>query len=282
MIYAPIWKDTYYTSPVDRLDYSILLGDSVIYSGIARRMPNTNNLSVNINKLVRDYLRQDIESLVEGSGSTQINSDAYGDFTLVDSDGNILEEYGFLYDYDKGHQWSGGSVTLSIPVNGEYVDGMLKLNTTVSANHIVSTSSVNGDYGREVCADYVLYYLNARGGWDAFAYTGKCVRSSSIKSYTADRVFNNNTAEFEISRYGSEVVDSWELNTGLMTDEESEVYARHLASSNQAYLHIMEEGLIIPVVITDTSVTYKTQKWEDNGIISYRTMVKSSQKEYRQ
>lgn len=265
----------------NRLDYRLLQGESLVYAGIARKMPGQLDLSININKIAKDYLYQSIEELIEGSGDTVVNEGACLPFTLTDALGNILESYSFLYDWEKGHQWSGGSATLSLPVNGEYVDGQMKLKTIVGNNNIVTTFKNAGDYDKQVCADFVLYYLNSRGGWDAFAYTGKCVKTTDIKSYTADKVFDNNTAQFEISRYASELTDRWDLNTGLLTDGQSEIYASQLAVSNQAYLHIINEGSIIPVVITDTSVTHKEQKWEDNNIISYKTSVKASQKEYR-
>ena len=281
MIYAPIWKDTYYTSTASTLAYNIYLGSSIIYSGKAVAMPG-GNIKININQIVRDYLSQDIYNLVSTSSTAETNTNAYLSFDLKNTGGTTLETYGFLYQWDKGVDWGGGATTLSLPVNGEYVSGGWRPRTSVTSSRVVTTYKANNSsYNKIVCADYGLIYLNARGGWDAFYYTGKCHKTTDVKYYTIDHAYDNTTPSFETDRYASDVVDKWELNTGLLTEAQSEIYARHLATSNKCYLHIVSENKVIPVVITDTSTPVKNDE-TDNGVITYKTNVKASQTEYRQ
>lgn len=283
MVYAPIWKDTFYTITASSLSYTVSLDDSVIYSGNAVRMPGNTTISININQIARDYLRQDIFALVDTTSTATTNTEAYRVFTLKNGNGTTLETYGFLFNYDKGNSWNGGATTLSLPINGEYVSGGWRPKTTVTSSRVVTTyKSNNTDYNKVVCADYGLIYLNARGGWDVFYYTGKCNKTTDTKYYTINHPFNNNTAEYETDRYASDITDKYELNTGLLTEEQSKVYARQLATSNRCYLHIVDENKVIPVIITDTTTPVKTEDSEDGGLISYKTTVKASQVEYRQ
>lgn len=281
MRYAPIWKDTYYTTTSTRLHYKIYQNNTLVYEGVAVKMPGELNLNININKICKDYLSQGINTLITTSAQSEQATSAYLAFDLKNENGTILDSYGFLYDWDKGHSWNGGATTLSLPVNGEYADGQMKLKTTVSSSKIVTNYRSTGDYDKAVCADYVLYYLNARGGWDAFAYTGRCTRTDKVQQYTFNHSYNNNNSdEFEVGLYAAEITPQWELNTGLLNDAQSKIYAKHLASSNKAYLHILSEGLIIPVVITDNSITYKENT--SKGVVTYKTTVKASQIELKQ
>ena len=281
MRYAPIWKDTYYTTTSTRLHYKIYQNNTLVYEGVAVKMPGELNLNININKICKDYLSQGINTLITTSAQSEQATSAYLAFDLKNENGTILDSYGFLYDWDKGHSWNGAATTLSLPVNGEYADGQMKLKTTVSSSKIVTNYRSTGDYDKAVCADYVLYYLNARGGWDAFAYTGRCIRTDKVQQYTFNHSYNNNNSdEFEVGRYAAEITPQWELNTGILTDGQSAIYAHNLATSNKAYLHILPEGLIIPVVITDNSVTYKENT--SKGVVSYKTTVKASQIELKQ
>ena len=278
MVYAPIYKDTYYTTTASSLNYRIYLGEDVIFSGKAYRMPNGGQINININKVCQNYLMQDIDSLLTGSSSSQRNYDAVGDFVLKNATGGTLETYRFLYDWDYGHSWTGQSVTLSEPINGEFISGQMKLKTTVATStNNVNTYRSTGSYDKEVCGPATLYYTNRRGGWDCFAFH-KMEKSDNITAHSYSKAFNNNTYEFEENRYISSVDTSYKLFTGILTDEQSELFAKHLVGSNKCYLHLFEEGRIVPVVITDTSVTYKDS---DEDVITYQITVKESQSKQR-
>lgn len=282
MVYNPIYRDTYYTSSASSLVYQIKLDGGVIYSGRAVRMPGADNLRININKVCRNYLESDITPLFEVNGTSITNLNACRTFDLTDSSGTVLQQYTFLLDYDYDDTWNGGSKELSVPINGHFISGMLKPRTSVSTGNTVATNATTGNYPVQVrCSDYVLYYLNARGGWDAFVPEGKCQKKDGLTTYTTDRAFDNTTYEFETNRYVSEIKTSYELITGLLTDVQSERLAKHLIGSNKVYLHNVSEGWIRPVVIDDKAVTYQT--YENNGkkLSVYKINVTESQMKIR-
>ena len=275
MIYAPIWKDTYYTASTAVLQYTITCDNATIFSGRAYRMPSEDNIRININKVCKDYLKQNLETILGGS-SSQTNDNACRDFVLKNSGGTTLETYRFLYDWDYDHNWNGGSATLSEKINGHYASGQLKLSTSVNTGGTVTTVSNNSSlYNKAVCGDYILHFVGARGGWMSFCFEGRCTKTDGVKQYTYDKTFNNTTREFEKANYLNEITTTYKLNTGVLTEEESALFAKHLGSSTKAYLQILSEGKIIPVLITDTSIQYKQDTAGE--IITYEVNVRESQ-----
>lgn len=284
MVYAPIWKDTYYTANTATLNYRIYYENTLIFSGKAYRMPNGSSISININKICQNYLEQDLDSLLTTSSSSMRNYDAIGDFVLKNGNGTTLETYRFLYDWDYDHSWGGAAATLSQPINGEFISGQMKLNTTLttgntSTQNVVTTYSSTGSYNKEICGDYVLYYTNLRGGWDAFAFP-KGEKSDTFVQHNYSKVFDNNTYDFENKRFITEIDTTYKLSTGLLDDNQSKLFAKNVVSSNKCYLHNVTEGWIKPVVITDSSITYKESTNTDD-IIAYQINVKESQSKQR-
>lgn len=281
MVKGPIWKDTYYTTTADTLAYYIKLDGGIIYSGRAVKMPDADDLTININKVCRNYLSSEIEELLETSSASTVNYEACRTFTLTDSAGTTLEQYMFLYDYDYDHNWNGQAATLSLPINGHFIDGMLKLKTTVTTGGTVTTYKATGNYPVQVSCGDVLYYLNTRGGWDAFVFEGNTIKTDKLTTYSTDRVFNNTTYEFENNRYVAEIKTAYQLNTGLLNDEQSANFAKNLLGSNKCYLHLVSEGKIKPVVITDTNVTYLTYQTNGRKLSQYKLNVEESQSKIR-
>ena len=284
MVYAPIWKDTYYTTTANSLIYTINTDGVTIFSGKAYKMPGQSSLKININKVAQDYLRQDLDSILTGSTST-INGDACKNFVLKNATGGTIETYRFLYDWDYDHTWSGQSATLSEPITGEYDTGMWKLKTTVGTGNtsnvnVVTTYKNTGSYTKQVCAEYCLLYVNAKGGWDAFAFTGKCRKTDTITQHTYNRAFDNTTKEFEAGRYISEITESYELNTGILTQDQAASFAKNLIGSNNCYLQNTVEGWVKPAVITDNTAVYKLDG--DADVITYTLKIKLSQSKIRQ
>ena len=272
---APVWKDTYYTTTGSTLQYSISQGSGTVFSGKAYRMPSQDNIIININKVCKDYLFQDIDEILAGS-SSQTNANACKDFTLKNGSGTSLRTYRFLFDYDYDHSWTGQSATLSESINGHYASGQLKLSTSVNTGGTVTTTSTNSSlYTKQVCADYVLHFVGARGGWMSFAFEGRCVKSDGIKQYTYDKAFNNTTKEFEKTNYLNEITTTYKCNTGILSEDEAKRFAKNVGSTTKAYLQILSEGKIIPVLITDTSIQYKQDGMSD--IITYEVNIKESQ-----
>ena len=280
MVYAPVYKDTYYTSTQASLEYSIEYNGDTIFAGKAYKMPGQSSMKININKVCQNYLHQDISTLFTGATSER-NYYAIGDFTLKNSTGGTIETYKFLYCYDYSFDWTGRTgTTLSQPICDTYLPGMMVLTTTVNSSRNVYTNrtSPTKTVG---CGKYGLYYVNARGGWDAFAIQGTGVKTDDITQYTTDKSFDNTTREFEANRYMSEIKTKYTLNTHYLTDEQSENIAKNLFSSNLVYLHNLEDGTIKPVIITDTSVSYQTYQTNGKKMAQYKINVTESQSKLR-
>ena len=131
------------------------------------------------------------------------------------------------------------------------------------------------------CIKYVLYYVNARGGWDSFCIQGSGLKKENITAYTTDRSYNNNTMEFEQMRNVTEIQTVYELNTHYLTDEQSENLVKNLLGSNLVYLHDFTDGVVRPVVIQDKAVTYQTYQTNGKKLAQYKITVAESQIKHR-
>ena len=130
------------------------------------------------------------------------------------------------------------------------------------------------------CKNYCLYYLNARGGWDWLVIDGV-----STKEYTYDRKnyqknYNNTQREFGLTTYRNNIKETWSLNTGYLTDTQSEKM-HNIFGSLSVYLHDLVNDTITPVVITDKKSTEKTFKNQNRRMYNYTINVESSQDKYR-
>lgn len=118
------------------------------------------------------------------------------------------------------------------------------------------------EYDLTHCGEWALYYLNKMGGHDAFMIEGnvKVVDNISRDQYTQN-ARNTNPSSFAKTTIQSRISTTYELSTGWLTDEESEILASQLMSSPQVFLH-NKTSLYIPtaVNITDTSVEHKKFK----------------------
>lgn len=137
---------------------------------------------------------------------------------------------------------------------------------------------INGKltYDVNYCGEAALYYLNSRGGWDAFLLpyakrTDKFTQSDYYKAY------DNSTIEFGRKRFLTEITPTWELTTDWLSDEQAERLCRNLLPSTQVYLHTLDDGEIRPVVIVDNQAEYKTYENQRNQLVSYKIKVEASQ-----
>lgn len=279
-IKAPIWQDIYYTSTAyTMLEYIINRSDRmVIYAGRAYQRPGGNGISINISKICQDYIKDsfsevDFRTL---TGSTYEHPEAYVEFELRDFNGTLLETYGFVYDWSY-EPWTGQTRTVSNPINGDNVTGMYSFNTTfTSANTLVT--AVGKVATGNCCGEVALYYKNRKGGWDSFLIEGTVTKKDEYTKYTYNRSFNNNTLEFENGTYHSQIITSYVLNTGWLTDQQSNNLAFNLLSSNEVYLHNLINDRVYPVVIKDNTATYKTYKNNSRKLVNYQINVEESQR----
>lgn len=286
-IKAPIWKDIYYTSTAYTiLDYAVQIqGANTIYTGRVYQRPGGNGVSINISKICQDYIKDsfsevDFRNVVNG----YVHPNAYVEFNLLNaSNGVLLETYGFVYDWSY-EEWNGYGRNVSNEINGHRVLGQYIFNTNLD-------DSPSGQFGFELntqvlrqysptqyCGEIALYYKNRKGGWDSFLIEGTWTKKDEYTKYTYNRSFNNNTLEFENGTYHSQIITSYQLNTGWLSDQESENLAFNLLSSNEVYLHNICTNKVYPVVITDNTATYKTYRNNSRRLVNYQINVEESQR----
>lgn len=274
-IYAPIWKDVYYTSSADTFEYTISCGEDIIYAGKAYIAPDADLLRVNVSKICQDYLSNTLPDFREMSAGTISHPLAYRAFEMYDKDGNLIDTYNYLYCWDYKTDFDGTPVVLSHPVNGKYNPIMKVFSTRWSGDTVSTEISENqGDY----CGNAALYYKNRSGGWDSFLIEGNIKRTDNYDKYSYNRSFNNNTIEFEEGIYHNQITAKWVLHSGYLSDAEAEVLAYNLFPSNAVYFHNFNDNSIVPALIDNATAEYKTYKNEGRKLVRYDINISESQK----
>lgn len=133
----------------------------------------------------------------------------------------------------------------------------------------------------DMCADYCLYYQNRIGGWDWLLVNGRSLQKDKVnrlyykKHYTAQ-----NQSDYNKVNYYSSITDTWELSTSWLTDEQS-AKMPDLLEATQVMLHDLNSDEMIPAVITNSSVEYKTYKNQGRKLYSYTIEVEASKPKFR-
>ena len=269
-----IWKDTYYTSTANTLEYYITDGTNTIFRGKSYKFPDKENIKIKINDICSNHLNSDIPLSVWSSttaGSVTLPN-AVKTFTLYNGDGVKLNTYTFYND------WSyTNNTNLSAPVSNKYAVGMWCLSAQISNDSIVVNYKKNGGNGYTSlsCGDYALYYSNIYGGWDSYLIEGKVVEGKTIEAFNYQKAIDNNIyADRENIRYQSNIKQNWVISTGYLSDAESKIIFDNLLTTNNIYLHNLKEDKIYPVNITDTQATYK-EFLNERKLINYTINLKS-------
>ena len=285
-IKAPIWQDVYYTSTTFTvLDYAVqIVGANTIYTGRAYQRPGGNGVSINISKICQDYIKDSFREVDFRNrvGTPYIHPNSYVEFNLINAtNGTVLGTYGFVYDWSY-ESWGGNTRVVSNPINDHKVTGMYEFYTqcgmNAETNMLELITTVSTAVTGNACGEIALYYKNRKGGWDAFLIEGTVTKKDEYTKYTYNRSFNNNTLEFENGTYHSQIITSYQLNTGWLSDQESENLAFNLLSSNEVYLHNLCTDKVYPVVITDNTATYKTYKNNQRRLVNYTINCEESQR----
>ena len=283
MKYYSAWEDVILQRTESVFDYRIYNRTNLIFQGRAYKRPNADTNDIKLNKIFENYLSNSINDLLNSGEpeDTGVNASKVFQIMKLDADGTetLIDEYTILYDWSYDFRFRGENTDLSRPINGRYVAGMYKMDTTVDGKSGTVTNSLNGDTYNVLadCGEYALYYLNAYGGWDALLIDGTVLKKSTITQYTTDKNYNNSRIEFEQVKYINEIQDAYEINTGFLTDEQAANLSKNLIPSKEVYLHFISGNKLIPVLITDTSVTYQTYQTNNLQMPQYKINVKESQ-----
>lgn len=127
------------------------------------------------------------------------------------------------------------------------------------------------------CARYVLYYLNAHGGWDSLLIEGAASEEDRLTRHTMTKA---GAYEREKVNYLNEIQKSITLHTSWLSDEQS-LRMHHLLNSTDVYLHDLEKNSILPVILEDSSTPYKTYKGEGGKLVNYTIQVTIAQSRMR-
>lgn len=131
------------------------------------------------------------------------------------------------------------------------------------------------------CNRYALYYVNAYGGWDTLLMQGQPSESDTITRSEVSLVYNNSTPSARGRKnYVNEIVKTFTLKTGLLTDAQA-AKMWHLLESTNVYLYDLQTSQMHSVVITNTDAPFKTFKGEGGKLFQYDVNVELSQQRVR-
>lgn len=292
-----VWDNVIYEFPNEMgetVNFKIELDDKIIYAGKAVKSPDADRTNINVTRMVRDYIK---------NGFSDFNNEKYHLLSDYSKTFKILLDDTPVASYTVYNSWSYSTIPstmiISMPIRNvidkrQYFMCSLYNNTNVKQDgnynvikttgttsyHFYNTSSYQSlicddmkKYPdvkkvkvdiltfevKETCADYCLYYTNAYGGWDSLLVNGNVKKTDKITSQYYTKLDGN---DYSRTKYFNEIKSGYVLYTDWFTDEEqAKLY--HLIESINVYLHDLNTGEIIPVVITNTSCEWKT--FTNNG-----------------
>lgn len=132
------------------------------------------------------------------------------------------------------------------------------------------------------CYRYVIYYLNKRGGWNWFFVNGKELKIDKMTRLSYKRnYFSQVPVDYNKVNYVNTINESWEFTTGWL-EEGQAIHVIDLLESNRVYIQDLSanDNAQIPVLVTNSSVDYKTYKNQGRKLYSYTINVESSKPRY--
>ena len=134
------------------------------------------------------------------------------------------------------------------------------------------------------CGDaYVLYYVNIYGGIDAVWMKGICRRMDTFEREQADiyrALSNTRYPDRKMVRIDGGA--TWELNSGILSDEQARIFARNVPGSPSAYLlKFGMGGWGWPVTIEDASFQHLDIARNGRRPVNYTLNVKLAQDRVR-
>lgn len=123
-------------------------------------------------------------------------------------------------------------------------------------------------------SNYAFYYKNAIGGFDCLAVSGKMLKTDNLERKTIT-TYKNGKQEYE-----NEYTPSYSTFTGYLTEEQS-LKMHNLLNSNEVFLYDIPNRKSIPVVLTNTTTDYKTNKNQTRKLISYNITCEERKSKYR-
>lgn len=179
-----------------------------------------------------------------------------------------------------------GATDLTVTTGGDNANVFVNLAARTGTPTAVTVQGMSYTIDRTGCnCRYVLYYVNAFGGWDSIMMTGQPSENYGYdrKRFSSD-YDNANYGSRGITEYANEVTRGWTLRTGMLTEDQSS-RMHHLLGSPLVYLHDLEGGLnepaIYAVVLTESQATVKTRNGNGRKPIQYEIGVQLAEETRR-
>lgn len=302
----PVWEDSLIELDEglgNRVEYKLIDVDTdeVVYSGKINKLPNGDSVSIDINKIICNYLSNPFPQIT-GNTTNLFSINTYSKTVDVVVGGSIVETVTVYNSW--GYKDIPKNNVISDPIrkvvdrrqffvcsvynptaimkNVEY--RLYKGNNYIykygiSASNKKQTLLVDaslrnfGDYDYlkvgnvtydiiDSCSEYCLYYSNAFGGWDSLLINGNTKKSDKISGEYYKQSYNNKTYQFGNTKYLNTITPSYVLYTDYFNDDEqSRLY--HLLESTEVYLHNLNTNEFLPVNITNSTCEYTT--YTNNG-----------------
>ena len=174
------------------------------------------------------------------------------------------------------------NTTSPLTINASYVDGIRIVNIEtiditncatftidligIGSNKLVTIGDKKNSISYRVLdtgASYCLYYLNAYGGYDSLLIKGNVLRTDSMSRTESVRSVSDSYFEHGRRVLNNEVQRKWRLHTDYLTDAQW-AKTHHLLGSSHVFLHDLDGGEIVPVVITSNEAEFKTYRNQGN------------------
>ena len=144
---------------------------------------------------------------------------------------------------------------------------------TISCLYTHINSDINIDYEDEYKVEctpykYCLYYQNLYGGYDSLLLNKTSTESITTKSNSLTSNVSFDSKIHETKMYRRATNRKFKLMTPRLNDEQSAKMC-HILQTNQAWLHNLESGEVIPVNIDDSTTQIKTFVSNGRKVITY-------------
>lgn len=300
----PAWKDLVirqYAVGTGTLTYSLKDGENIIFTGRSHNVSDTNTYTIPFSSIARDYvdaritldLSKTVQDEVTYSRTITVlgvsptreyliyNDYSYEDvevsvgrpFVLSRPLSNVVDPRQYLFCTVANLSGVACSVaikqgimmlasaavancrTFTLPLSKEEYLGMKVTTSGVSVNMVYDVLETN--------ADYCLYYLNAYGGYDHLLIKGNSLMSESYTRTEVRRNELNTTLKHNRDIIATDIVRKWQLHTDYLSDEQWAL-THHLLGSPHIFLHNLNTGDVVPVVITAHQADWKTYRNQGN------------------
>lgn len=164
-----------------------------------------------------------------------------------------------------------GYVVFDCAANATYSGKTLTSVTIGAATYVVTNT----------CPKKVLYYKNPFGGYDHLLIEGNAARSRSVQRETFVADYANDYRMRERWNFQNEVTESWSLNTGFLTLDES-ARMPYLLDSPQVFIADLDTPtVIVPALIATDSYQAETYAVKGTRMKNHTFDVAVAQNEYR-